>query len=56
MCLATPFLSKCDSHIGLCCVQRENASGLLKEVRGYNAAEPTTKLIKSSRQKAPKPS
>ncbi|KAL0053657.1 hypothetical protein WJX82_009000 [Trebouxia sp. C0006] len=37
-------------------VTRENASGLLKEVRGYNAAEPTTKLIKSSRQKAPKPS
>jgi len=56
VCLATLFLSKGDSHNGLRCVQRENASGLLKEVRGYNAAEPTTKLIKSSRQKASKPS
>ena len=56
MCLAIFPLSKSASHNGLCCVQRENASGLLKEVRGYNAAEPTTKLIKSSKQKAPKPS
>ena len=34
-------------------LQRENASGLLKEVRGYNAAEHTTKLIGSSRRKQP---
>jgi len=56
ICLATLFLPNRDSHNGLCCLQRENASGLLKEVRGYNAAEPTTKLIKSSRQRAPQPS
>lgn len=36
-------------------VTRENASGLLKEVRGYNAAEPTTKLIKGNKPKAQKP-
>ncbi|KAL3137646.1 hypothetical protein ABBQ38_004922 [Trebouxia sp. C0009 RCD-2024] len=32
-------------------VTRENASGLLKEVRGYNAAEPTTQLIKGKHRK-----
>ena len=45
-----PFLELC-----MCVMQRENASGLLKEVRGYNAAEPTTQLIRGKQKKAQRP-